>query len=177
MPPALTNWTKLYLLPTRVPLLSWSYTESMMLVGPPPTQKKLAIIASPRCGLLSGRLNPLPRSVVGGCCAPTDPVFRSRAIPVAAVVANRGPPSPGPRDSLQPAATSAAVRSPERPTSVVRLYMIPPPLGVSRTALGRLFASSGPALGNVAAREDRAQRCSNAAAGAPQVMGAARRSA
>ena len=50
MPPAVTYSTSVYVLPTGAPLLNRSVTDVMMLLDP--TQKKVAMIASPTCGFL-----------------------------------------------------------------------------------------------------------------------------
>jgi len=68
MLPAVTYSTRLYVFPTGVPLLKWSVTDVMMLLEP--SQKNVAIIASPRCGLTS--LNPLRRCVP---LSPNAPLF------------------------------------------------------------------------------------------------------
>src|SRR5438128_4234438 len=59
MPPAVTYSTKWYVLPTGVYglVVRTSVTESMIFVVVEPTQKKVATIASPRCGFVG--LNPL----------------------------------------------------------------------------------------------------------------------
>src|SRR5437879_5253133 len=105
----------------------------MMLVEP--SQKKVATIASPRCGFVG--LNPLMKTFP---LWPTPPFNWSRVMPLA-VTSNRG--AAGPAGSLHPARTSAAASSTARPPIVVRLLIIsltslsrPPRSGAATAAAG-----------------------------------------
>src|SRR5438309_11847995 len=128
--PSVTNATGVYAFPTDVPSARRSVTEVMV---PPPsgetTQKKLAMIASPRCGLVE--LNPLSRIVPLRFCVPFT---WSRAMPLPAAAATWGARNArrpgGPSDSVQARASSAAPTRAGSTGNLMRRYITPPTGGV-----------------------------------------------
>src|SRR5205807_6132773 len=119
--------TSVYLLPTRVYglVVRTSTTESMILVLVEPTQKNVATIASPRCGLVG--LNPLMSS------CPLMPIVAFDLLNVTPFgeYENEGTGRlrSGLTDSVQLTANSAtATSNPARDATVAALSIVLPPV-------------------------------------------------
>src|SRR2546422_1132875 len=149
MPPEVTQSTGLYVLLAGVWLASlrWSVTEVMM--SHEPSQKKVAMTASPWWGFVRNLLrSTVPLSLSVPPCWP--PTTSRTGVP------RRG--RSGLRASLQPAASSAAASRRGRPATVVHLDIIPAslrsvgtvPALYERTRTARFSARFAPACGGLA---------------------------